>query len=88
MEYGKYIIVSELGHKVAILFNPLIPHDRFLNCYSKDNIHSAGFFQTILMPLHDTHVITIYTFGKSISLKNISSNKGDNLLIEKILKNY
>ena len=84
MEKGKYIIVKERGHLVPILFHLLISHDTFLNCYHKDNIHSAGFFQIVLFPIHDKHIITVHVFGKSTSL-NLKTDDDDAKRIEHLL---
>ena len=77
MNYGKYIVVKEMGCLVAILFNSLISHDTFLHCYSKENIISGGFFR-----IGGDDIIT---FGKSISL-SISPNDRDSEIINRILR--
>ena len=80
---GKYIIVIERGHEVAILFDSLVEHAKFLNCYIKTHIKAAGFFQ--VRRNKDTGGIEISCYGKSDSLDISSRPDVDYLIIEKML---
>jgi len=79
MNYGKYIIVLEREHLTPILFGNLISHDTFLQCYTKSNILSAGFFRT--------DGDDIITFGESTILDK-TANDGDGSIIKKIIQGY
>lgn len=83
MEYGKYIIVEERGHEVAIVFDSLIQH----NSFSSVKIISAGFFriEIIFDSVLINYAFEVITFGESISLK-LKPRKEDAALITKILK--
>lgn len=81
MEYGKYVIVKNRGHEVAIVFDPIIKHIVFSFAFVGDII-SAGFFRVGIAENKD---IGITTFGKSTSLK-LTSRRADAALIAKILK--
>jgi len=79
----KYIIITSRGVEIPILFNFLISHDTFLDCFLKSSICSAGFFE--LYSDQDDHDKTLVnTYGKSISLQ-ITSRKEDTLIIQKFL---
>ncbi len=83
MEYGKYIIVEVMRHKVPILFYPLIEHSAFLKCFHKDFIKSAGFFEVYSdQDDHDYHFVN--TFRNSTSL-DLTSRVEDTKLIEKFI---
>ena len=79
---GKYIIVINRGHEVAILFHSLIEHDTFLDCYIKAHIKAAGFFRA------QGHAgeIEIICYGRSDSLDICSRPDIDYLIIEKMLQ--
>ena len=77
----KYIIVMERGHEVPILFDNLISHDLFLNCYAIKNICSAGFCEYYLAVNNN---IKINTWGLSTSLL-LQSRKVDDHIIENSL---
>ena len=83
MEYGKYIIVSEMGHEVPILFSSPIEHSAFLKCFHKDFIKAAGFFEVYSdQDDHDYHFVN--TFGNSTSL-DLTSREEDTKIIEKFI---
>ena len=82
MNDRKYIIVEEQSCELAILFDEIIPHSKFLKVYDKDNIVSAGFFQIVI----NGEELSVYAYGKSNTLKKVS-RKEDSRLIERVLKN-
>jgi len=88
MEYGKYIIVEEMGHEVAIMFSSLISHDSFLHVYpNRDCIKSAGFFAVGAEPSeYDSKDISVGVWGKSTTLKLDSRKDKDERLIKKVLR--
>jgi len=85
MDYGKYIIVEERGHEVAVLFNCLIEHQSLSLAFC--NIVSAGFFEVGAEPnKEDSRDIGVSVWGKSVSL-NIEARKGtDEKLIKDVLR--
>lgn len=89
MDHGKYIIVVVRGHRVAILFNVLIEHDLFLDCFDKHLIISAGFFKVeitskVVEKVLVTQDLVVETFGISTTL-NLRSKDSDAILIKKVL---
>jgi hypothetical protein len=86
MEYGKYIIVEELGHEVAIMFNSLITHADFTELYHSKYIKAAGFFvvDTEYDEIERKSAITVSVWGKSVTLK-LESRKEDVKLIKDVI---
>ena len=76
MSFSKYIIVKEKGHEVAVLFDPLIPHNEI-----RKSAISAGFF---CVEASSSIRIKVSVFGESISLK-LQTRPEDATLIEKML---
>jgi len=87
MDYGKYIIVEEKGHEVAVMFDCLIEHGNFITLFRYEKIKSAGFFAVGAEPTQeDSNNIDVDVWGKSVSL-NIEARKGeDEKLIKKVLR--
>lgn len=81
MSFRKYIIIEEMGIEIPVLFSENLSHDSFLRMFNRNQIVSAGFFQT------KTYLgeIRVFTFGKSVSLKK-ESREIDEELIKKILE--
>lgn len=76
MKIGKYVIVEERGHEVAVMFDSLIEHTKIAAVFG--NVVSAGFFEV------DPDGVA-YVFGKSLSLK-LESRVSDHVALNKVLK--
>lgn len=87
MDYGKYIIVEQLGHEVAIMFDS-ISHADFISLYpNKEFIVSAGFFLVGAKARDDDpQNIGIAVFGKSETLKLEVRKDKDERLIKRVLR--
>jgi phosphopantetheine adenylyltransferase len=85
MEYGKYIIIeTDLGHEVAICFDPLLGHNEIVRTSTK--VVAAGFFTVGSNPTkNDSKDISVSTFGKSTTL-NKETREADAALIKRVLR--
>ncbi len=87
MEYGKYIVIENIGIELAILFSHIISHDEFLELFQKDSIVSAGFFQVEAKPSqNDPGDIDICVFGESTTLKKEVRTGKDEKIIKDVLR--
>ena len=78
MEYGKYIIIDNMGIPCPIMFSPLLSHAEIAK---ESKVISAGFFEVFL---NNDKEIKINVFGKSTTLK-IDRNKNDEEILRKVL---
>ena len=87
MDSGKFIIVEEMGHEIAILFDSLISHGDFLQSFHRACIVSVGFFSVKSKPSPDDPAdISVGVWDKSTTL-NLHSRKGiDEKLIKRVLR--
>ena len=85
MEYGKYIIIENMGIPCPIMFSPLLSHARIAG---DSKVISAGFFEVFITGDMESNkeisAIEVNTFGKSTTLK-IDSNKEDKEILRKVL---
>ncbi|HUU88687.1 MAG TPA: hypothetical protein VMX17_13180 [Candidatus Glassbacteria bacterium] len=83
MEWGKYIIITCMGHEVAVMFDPLLDHATIAE---GKNVISAGFFAVEAEPTEKNSLdISVSTFSKSITLQK-ESRKTDNILLKRVLR--
>lgn len=83
MSWGKYIIVEERGHEVAIMFDSLLSH---IDIANNIDVISAGFFAVGAKPSEkDPADISVSVFGNSTTLKK-KSRETDSRLLKKILR--
>ena len=79
MNYGKYVIINESGIEVAICFDSLIPHSRFINFHPV----AAGFFKVVHIEKNE---FAVDVWGRAVSLGDLATRDQDNALILRIMK--